>query len=377
MQLFKKIFLFFLLLPLFFILTQIAVAQEKGTPRQPTERYFKGKILEIVKESEKGEAGGYTNFSQKLKVQITDGEEKGREIQMDYGGILRVTPQQKLTVGSEVIVLKTQNQDGKTAYSIMDRYRLNSIMLFIVIFFVVVILIAGRKGLGSILGLLFSLGVLLWFIVPQILAGNDPLTISIIGSFLIMVVTMYLAHGFSKRTSVALLSTCISLLLTGIFSVLFVRFAHLSGLGNENTYMLQFGQTAINLQGILLGGMIIGALGVLDDIATTQAATIFELSEANKKLQFLDLVKRGMNVGREHISSLVNTLVLAYAGVSLGLFILFVLNPANQPYWVILNSEVITEEVVRTIAGSLGLVLAVPITTLLAAFFCSYKIKFI
>ena len=231
--------------------------------------------------------------------------------------------------------------------------------------------------MGSIIGMLVSLLVILKFIVPQILSGNDPLFISIIGSIIIMFLTLYLAHGFSKKTHVALIATILSLTITGFLAVFFVNLSHLSGLGNEDTYLLQFGGLNINLQGILLGGIIIGVLGILDDSTTAQSATIFELFDANNKLTFAHLLKRGMVIGKEHIASLVNTLVLAYAGTALGIFILLEVNPAHQPMWVILNSEVIVEEVVRTLAGSIGLVLAVPITTLIAVFFCKYKLKFI
>jgi uncharacterized membrane protein len=139
--------------------------------------------------------------------------------------------------------------------------------------------------------------------------------------------------------------------------------------------MLQQGKFSIDMQGLLLGGIIIGALGVLDDTTTTQSATIFALSEANEKMKVKDLIIKGLQVGKEHITALVNTLVLAYAGVSLPIFIFLVLNPLNQPIWVILNSEMLVEEIARTIAGSVGLILAVPITTVLAAFFSRYSVK--
>jgi uncharacterized membrane protein len=202
--------------------------------------------------------------------------------------------------------------------------------------------------------------------------------ISIVGSAVILLVTMYLAHGFTRQTTLALSATAISLFLTGIFAVVFVSLARLSGLGSEDAYSLQqgFGQT-INFHGLLLGGIIIGTVGVLDDVTTTQAATIHELAEANPKSTFEDLVKKGMRVGREHIASVVNTLVLAYAGASIAVFIYLQIGiqQQSQPLWVMLNSEVIMEEVIRTLAGSLGLVLAVPITTIIAAFFAKNEIK--
>jgi uncharacterized membrane protein len=152
----------------------------------------------------------------------------------------------------------------------------------------------------------------------------------------------------------------------------------LSGMGTEDAYNLLLGSSkAINLHGLLLGGIIIGALGVLDDTTTTQSTTIAELSEANPSYSMKELFNKGMVIGREHIASLVNTLVLAYAGAAMGIFIFIILTlqTKSQPWWVIFNSEVIAEEVVRTLAGSLGLILAVPITTLIASFFAKNEIK--
>lgn len=166
----------------------------------------------------------------------------------------------------------------------------------------------------------------------------------------------------------------IALGLSATFSMIFVSLTKLTGLGSEDAYALKFGDTSsINFQGLLLGGIIIGALGVLDDVTTSQSAAIFELHDVNPKLKFLSLFKRGINIGREHISSLVNTLVLAYAGAALPVFLFFILNPGGYPLWFTINSEFVSEEIVRTLIGSITLILAVPITTFLASFVASKK----
>lgn len=352
-----------LLLVAFFFLPALTFAQQ-----QPNQRYLKATILEVLEEGKK-DIAGQQNFVQKLKVRITDNPEKDKELTITHGGIFNITPLQLLRNGDQVILIKSENPDGTAVYSIMDKYRLNNVIYILIGFFFLVVLVSGKKGFGSLLGMGVSLAIILSFIVPQILAGRDPLLISIVGSIAIMMVSIYLAHGFSKTTHIAVASTTITLTLTGFLAVLFVRLASLTGLGSEDTYLLQFGPSAINLQGLLLGSMIIGALGVLDDTTTTQSATIAELAKTDKTLSAKELAEKGLVIGHEHIASLVNTLVLAYAGASLGIFILFVMNPSHQPYWVILNSEVIVEEVIRTIAGSIGLILAVPITTIIASYF--------
>ncbi len=367
--------LLFLITIVFFVFPRSIAAQEIASPQaslsaqfvQPVERYFRGKVSEVVSTGQT-EIAGYTNFNQKLKVQLQNGPQKGKIVDVDYGGVFNVSPQQKLQVGDAIVLTQTTQITGKTSYFVMDRYRLPAVTYIIVGFFLLIFLIGGKKGVNAFAGLIICVFVILKFIVPQILAGHDPLFISIAGSFIIMISTIFLAHGFSKKTGVALVSTFFTLMATGILAVLFVSLTRLSGLGTEDSYLLQFGPEGLNLQGLLLGGIIIGTLGVLDDITTAQSAAIFELARANKKFSMTELFSRGMNIGREHVASLVNTLVLAYAGASLSLFILFVLNPTNQPYWVILNSELIIEELVRTLAGSIGLTLAVPLTTILAAF---------
>lgn len=330
-------------------------------------KYFKAEVVNIKNEGVR-EAGEIKYPFQEVELKILDGEEKDKTINLEHGSSFQLTQEQKVKKGDQIVLIKHEGGGGEAIYSIIDKYRINQLVFFLLGFFGLVILITGKKGVGAILGLFISFFVILSFIVPRILAGNDPLLISIIGSFIILISTIYLAHGISKQTTIALVSTLITLLITGILAVLVVKFSFLTGLGSEDAYNLQLGPTKlINLKGLLLGGILIGTLGVLDDITTAQSATVFELFKLNPKQRIGELVKRGMNVGREHIASLVNTLVLAYAGASLSLFILFVFNPQGTPIWVILNSEVVAEELIRTLLGSFALVLAVPLTTAMAA----------
>lgn len=363
-----------LFLVIFLFLPTLSHAQ---TPPTSSTEYTKARVIRIEEEGKKT-IGNKENLYQKVRVQLLEGDEKGKEISIEYGGLLIITEAQKIAPNQTLIISKTEQPAGQATYSIIDRYRLPSLVWFFVGFIIFVTAFTGWKGIGALLGMLVSLAIIMLFIVPQIITGRDPLLISILGSFMIMLTTIYLAHGFSKRTTIAVISTFISLILTGIFAIFFVNVANLSGLGSEDAYnLLQgFGGT-LNIQGLLLGGIIIGALGVLDDTTTTQSATITELAEANPKYTVKDLIRRGMVVGREHITSLVNTLVLAYAGAAIGVFIFIYLSlqNSNQPWWIIFNSEIIAEEIVRTLAGSFGLILAVPITTVLAAFFAKYSVK--
>lgn len=339
----------------------------------PHQEFFKALVVEIIDQEQK-EIAGYKSYYQTLRVQMEDGTKKGKFTIIQNGTQAQITKDQLAKKGQEIIVAKTTYSNSKTLYSIYDFYRLNILILSIILFFVVVIIIAGLKGAGSILGMLVSLGTIIGFIIPSILKGKDPLTITLIGSVFILVISIYLAHGISKKTTIALFSTLTSLFLTAAFAIIAMNLNNITGLGNEDAFSLQLGSTSfINIKGLFLSGIIIGTLGALNDITTTQSSTIFELKIANPKYKFLDLFEKGFNVGKEHIASLVNTLILAYAGSSFAIFIFLVLNPAKIPYWVIFNNEIIADEIVKVIAGSIGLLLCVPIVTLIAAYVFSKK----
>ena len=356
-----------LFLLLFFSISPVyAQTTAAKQPPPPSDSYAKAQVVKIIKQGEKVVTGEKHPY-QTLQLQVLDGPEKGKTITTDYGTLITLREDQKVTPGQNVVVMKTTSPQG-TTYQIIDFYRLDRLYPLLFLFLAVVLIVSRLKGLGSLVGLSISLFVIMKFIVPQILAGQDPLLASIVGSLFIMVATMYLAHGFSLKTHIALFSTSLALVLTGVLSYTFVHLTFLSGLGSDDAANLQFGQTSmINFQGLLLGGIMIGSLGVLEDITTGLAASIQELTQANSKLRFTQLVTSGMRIGSEHIAALVNTLALAYAGAGLPLFLLLVLNPNHQPIWLILNSELLMEEIVRTLAGSIGLILAVPLTAIFSA----------
>lgn len=358
--------LFFLLFSFLFVFPSVVSAQS-------TDNFYKAEVIEIKKSGTK-DIGEKKNLFQTVRLKILDGPQKNSFVEVEHGGMLVITTDQMVKKGEKIIV--TRSEDGSVR--IYDRYRLPNVVFLAFLFLIATIVVAGKKGVGSFVGMVISLVIIMGFIVPQIIQGSNPLFISIIGSAIIMVLTLYIAHGFSQRTTIALTATTLSLVLTGVLATLFVSFAKLSGLGTEDSYSLLQGLgPSIQFQGLLLGGIIIGTLGVLDDTTVTQATTIAELSSANPSYSMKKLIQRGMIIGREHIASLVNTLVLAYAGAGIGVFIYISIGLSNnmQPWWVIFNSELLMEEVVRTIAGSLGLIAAVPITTILAAFFAKNEIK--
>jgi len=335
-------------------------------PPTPISTYETAKVTRILSQSEKT-IEGVQHPIQKLQVYVFSGPDTGKTITLAYGDLVTLNQNQLVSLGQSVVLTKFTTPQ-QTTYEIVDNYRLTNLYPIAILFLVIVLLVTRLKGLGAIVGLGISLFVIISFIVPQILAGQDPLLASIVGAMFIMVATMYLAHGFSQKTNIALISTSLALVLTGILSYVAVHITTLNGLGSEDAASLQFGSTgSINFQGLLLGGIVIGSLGVLEDITIGLAVSIQELSKANSKLSFRELVSGGLRIGSEHIAALVNTLVLAYAGVGLPIFLFLVVNPNHQPLWFIINSELIMEEIVRTLAGGIGLIMAVPLTAVFAA----------
>lgn len=338
----------------------------------PAVQFYTAEVIDFV---QKDESFNDTNIKyQYTKVKILDGSEKEKQVEIKHNDAYAFSDQKKVKRGEVVILTKTTSPLGDTYY-ISDKYRIPNLFFIFGFFFLLVVVFGKLKGLTSLLGLALSIGILTQFIIPNIISGNNPFLTLIIGAVLICISSIYLSHGVNKRTSIALLSTLITLGLTILISTIFVKFSRLYGMGSEAAFFLTMGPLErINLEGLLLGGIIIGTLGILDDVTTSLSASIDELKKANPASTFKDLYQGGISIGREHIASLVNTLVLAYAGASLPLFLLFTINK-DQPFLITLNSEFFAEEIIRTLVGSSSLILAVPITTAIAAYYFSKKSK--
>ncbi|HET9588698.1 MAG TPA: YibE/F family protein, partial [Anaerolineales bacterium] len=289
-------------------------------------------------------------------------------MEMDYGRRQVLSSAVYLQSGAEVLVTVGARPDGVLTVYFVDFVRTSSLLWLAGLFVATILIISRWKGLRSLLSMAFSLTVIIGYIIPHILAGEDPLRVSITGSVLLLAVTLYLTYGWNLKTHAAVVSMVLVLFITGTLAALSVVFTRLTGSGDENAlFLLQMLNAQINLRGLLLGGMIIGALGVLDDLVTTQASAVFELHRANESLGFAPLFRSAMRIGQDHVAATVNTLVLAYAGASLPMLLMFSLGRGD--YGFLVNFEFIAEEIVRTLVGSLGLVTAVPLTTAIAIFF--------
>lgn len=329
----------------------------------------RAQVTQIIEEGQI-DMGGHTQTYQIARVNILEGEYAGIIMEIDYGKRQVRSDDYMLAVGDKVVVSISKTPENVINAYFVDFVRTTPILWLTGIFAAAIILISRWKGVRALLSTVFSLYIIIGYIIPHILVGEDPLLVSIIGSIILLGVTLYLTYGWTLKTHAAVISMVIVLLLTGALSALFVVFTKLNGTGDENVmFLMQLMETPINLRGLLLGGMIIGALGVLDDLVTTQASAVFELHHANPNFRFRDLYNSAMRIGQDHVAATVNTLVLAYAGASLPMLLMFSLAKGDFAYLV--NFSFIAEEIVRTLVGSLGLIAAVPLTTAIAIFFAT------
>ena len=262
--------------------------------------------------------------------------------------------------------LAVLEQPGQPAsYALRDVGRGRS-MLFLTALFVVVVVAFGRwQGVRSLVALGLSAGVIVGFIVPAILAGRSPVPVALVGAMAIMLAALYLSHGPGPKTTAAVAGTALALGLTAAISAVFVELTSLTGLASEEAQNANFELGGVSMRGLLLAGVIVGGLGVLDDVTVSQASLVFELSNANPAMRAAELVRSALRVGRDHVAATVNTIFLAYAGAALPLLVLFF--TVRQPLGTVVTSEVVAVEIVRSLCGSIGLIAAVPLTTLLAA----------
>jgi uncharacterized membrane protein len=269
-----------------------------------------------------------------------------------------------LAEGDAVVLAIQRDAPAEFRYAYVDRQRKAPLFWLAVAFAVAVVALGRLRGVAALAGLVASFVILLKFILPALLHGTDPLLVSVVGAAAIAFVALYLAHGFSAMTTVALLGTLGALAITAALGSLATSAARFSGFGSEEALLVNIGAANVDLAGLILAGVVIGALGAIDDMTVTQASAVWELRAANPGFSRGRLLRSGLRIGSDHVASTVNTLFLAYAGASLPLLLLFVLS--RQSLGTVANGEVVATEIVRSLVGSIGLVAAVPLTTWLA-----------
>lgn len=356
----------FFALATFWAVKNITLPKPAETANQNT--YGSGTVLAQVEAiTDEGQITLATQpqLYQTMTVKVLEGAYKGQEFSVTYGKDQVRSDNFRFNLGDKIYILVGQGPDG-TLHANYTDYDRSTVLLILLVVFMLAVLAMGRwKGLGSLVSLVISMFIILTYIIPHVLAGDDPVTVSLIGSGILLGLSLYLTYGWNLKTHASVISMVMALLITGGLTALFVNLAHLTGYGDENAlYLIQLSSVQINVQGLLLGGMIIGTLGILDDLVTSQSAAVVEIHGANPTLGFRQTFLRAIHIGQDHVAATVNTLVLTYTGASLPLLLVFTL--ANGSFSSLINAEMLAEEIVRTLVGSLGLVAAVPISTLVA-----------
>lgn len=302
-----------------------------------------------------------------VTVALSDGAAAGTSMKLTVP-IEPSTP--RFSVNDKVVVAYNGG-DAKdpSSYQIVDFQRGLPLALLAALFAIAVVALGRWRGVAALGALVMSFVVLVLFVLPAVLAGENPLLVAIVGAGVIMFIALYVTHGLSARTSVAVLGTMVSLALIGLLSVIFSAAASLTGLDDSTSTLIGSLGHGIDARGLLLAGIVIGALGVLDDVTVTQTSAVWELRRANPDLNWRELYSAGQRIGRDHVGSAVNTLVMAYAGAALPVMLYSSLSGVGLG--TILGSQDVAEEIVRTLAGSVGIVAAVPVTTVLAALIAS------
>lgn len=333
---------------------------DEGAPAAET---VEGRIVEVLAEEELLVAE-QPQPVQRVLVEITRGDRRGERVELLHGEATMLCQGTRVRAGDRVLLEHETTPDGDLWY-ISDFVRFPALLALALLFAAAAMAVGRWVGLRALVSMGVSVAAIAGFIVPGIIAGHDALLVCLAGSLLLMVASLYLVYGWTWKTHAALAGLTISLAATGLLAILFTRLGHLAGFGSEEAgFLVHLGQAQLDLRGVLMGGIVLGAVGVLDDVCVGQASATFELKRANPQLRWRHLFRHSMVIGRDHIASMTNTLLLAYVGASLPLFLLMA--SLHVPLGQSLNREFIAEEIVRTLVGSLGLILAVPVTSLIA-----------
>ena len=341
----------------YFVLTLLSLTPSFAQPATPTQTqvgYLEGRILSVDEQ---------TRFAQ---VRLSSGEVVSADMGQPLPEAISLPSDlPDFGVGERVEIYYAPGPDGTRQYVVSDWVRRPALYWLVALFLGVSVVVARGKGLRAFLATATSLAIVIGFVVPSILGGWNPMLVSLLGVGGILILAIYFVHGLSWSTTAALIGTFAAVLATMGLGIFFTEAAHLTGFGSDEAAFISYGASQVDLKGLLLAGLLIGALGALTDITIVQASVIRELAHVNPSFSPGELYRRGMNVGLDHIGSLVNTLVLAYTGAALPLLVLLTLSDFTLLR--ALNLELVASEVVHTLVGSVGLILAVPFTTLIAA----------
>lgn len=337
--------------------------------------YEKARVISVIKENLEKEQISNRRYSgiQELEVELLTGELKGEKVEVtNY-----ITQKHNVVAkeGKEIMVCVDRPSEDFYKVNIYNYSRNNYIYIIVIIFFVIMVLIGRGKGFRSMIGLLFTFYSIIFFMIPFIYRGYSPIALSIIVSIISTIVTLFLLNGWSKKTIVATLATCVGVIISGVIFYFISNLLNISGfnLDEAESLILIAQNTGLKIRDILFSGILISSLGAVMDVAMSIASSIYEINELNRELDMKTIFKSGINIGRDMIGTMSNTLILAFAGTSLSTML--ALYSYNTQFNQLMSSDFIAIEFAQSISGSIGIILAVPITSFISAYVYKRKIR--
>jgi uncharacterized membrane protein len=381
------IFLWFLLSPTFVLaqedgggddvaITTTSSQENVNGVSQLRDEIFEALVMRILEQRVVTEENGAKITQQNLVLQGVKGDWRGKEIDIQGISKLDVPSAGVYKTGDQVVVQRSVSPDGTVTFTIIDFVRRGYLYLLTFVFGAAIITVGGIKGFKAVASLALSFLIIIYFMLPRILAGGNPLIIGVCGSFAVLAVIIYFTDGWNRKSHLAMASVFLSLVATMLLSMIFSGLCHLTGFSEESTFLIESGFKVIDFKGLLLAGILVGAVGVLDDVIVGQIEAVKQIQEANPSLPARKVFRMAYKVGNTHLGAIVNTLFLTYAGASLPILLLFVIK--QEPFLTfgqIINNEAVATEIVRTLVGSIGVALSMPIATFLGAYFLRVKKK--
>jgi uncharacterized membrane protein len=348
-----------LIVGLFCVTFVPAAAQEVYNEYQGT---YRGEVLSVLEQQLREVPGTDTDvLLQTISIQVLDGPKEGQTLTIEDEHL-------ELGIGDKFYFNHNIYIDGTESYFVTNIDRRDALLFFVLLFMATIVVFGGWQGVRSLIALGGSFLAIFYVLLPGLVAGYNPLLLSMLVASGVLFAAIFFTHGFNRESCVAYGGTMLAVFITSVLAIVAVLETSLTGFVSDESVFLNFATDGtLDFTGLLLGAIIIGVLGVLDDIAVTQAAVVTELFQSNKALTARVVYQKAIRVGREHVGALVNTLVLAYVGASLPLLMYFHLSPLN--FWSLVNSELFATEIIRAVVGSIGLILTVPIVTGLAVYF--------
>lgn len=335
--------------------------------------FYNGVITEIIEEDLNKDPilDGVEIGYQKVIAKVTEGQYKDNtyEIKNNISRLYNY----KVEEGTKVVLILYKQNNGNMIWDVYGYDRSSMIYVLAGIFIIVVIIIGGVKGIKSLVSLMFTLVTVIFLMLPLMFRGIEPMLAAVVSATLSIIVTLSLVSGINKKTVTAIIGTISGVVISGIIAYIFGELTHSSGMTMNDTESLIYIAEGTNLKvkGIMFAGILIASLGAVMDVAMSISSSLFEIYEVNKNIKQIDLFKSSMNIGKDIIGTMTNTLILAFAGGSITTLILIF--AANMPYNKFINLEVLAIEIIQGLAGSIGIVLSVPITAAVGSYLCRKK----